>query len=164
MKVKSVSKPDFVVPAVGKAPPVIRVNTSLPNLPNTITIPKKSVKRVNEPINEPINEPVFNEIEEINLPVTSPKAAPLTEEIKEITSMEQQLTLPDLPEYNPKTDMIHKLSLNQKLSGGSLYGAMAKTAYTLAPAAVLMATAAMTFKHRKHSSNHKSKRKSRRAQ
>ena len=167
MKTKSVPKPDFVIPAVGKAPPVIRVNTSLPNLPTTITIPKKSVKK-NEPINEPINEPVFNEPvfeeEEINMPVTSPKAAPLTEEIKEITSMEQQLTLPDLPEYNPKTDMIHKLSLNQKLSGGSLYGAMAKTAYTLAPAAVLMATAAMTFKHRKRHSNHKSKRKSRRAQ
>ena len=89
MKTKSVPKPDFVIPAVGKAPPVIRVNTSLPNLPTTITIPKKSVKK-NEPINEPVfNEPVFEE-EEINMPVTSPKAAPLTEEIKEITSMEQQ--------------------------------------------------------------------------
>ena len=158
---KSVSKPDFVVPAVGKAPPVIRVNSSLPALPATITIPKKSAKRVNKLINEnePINEPVFNE-EEVNITVTSPKAAPLTKEIEEVTSMEQQLTPPVLPAYNPKKDMIRELSLNQKLSGGSLYGAMAKTAYTLAPAAVLMATAAMTFKHRKHSS----KRKSRRAQ
>ena len=160
---KSVSKPDFIVPA---AAPVIRVNTSLPNLPTTITIPKKSGKRVNEPINEPVfNEPVFNEPvfeeEEINLPVTSPKAAPLTKEIKEITSMEQQLTSPYLGSYNPKKDMIRELSINQKLNGGSLYGAMAKTAYTLAPAAVLMATAAMTFKHR---SKRSTKRKSRRAQ
>ena len=168
---KSVPKPDFVIPAVGKAPPVIRVNTSLPNLPTTITIPKKSVKK-NEPINEPINEPVFNEPvfeeEEINMPVTSPKTAPVSEEIKEITSMEQQLTPPVLPAYNPKKDMIRELPLNQRLNGGSLYGTMAKTAYTLAPAAILMATAAMTFKHRtrstKRSSNHKSKRKSRRAQ
>ena len=168
MKAKSVSKPDFVVPAVGKAPPVIRVNTSLPNLPTTISIPKKSAKRVNEPINEPINEPVFNEPvfdeEEVNIAVTSPKAAPLTKEIEEVTSMEQQLTTPNLPPYNPKKDMIRERPLNQRLYGGSLYGAMAKTAYTLAPAAVLMATAAMTFKNRKHSSNHKSKRKSRRAQ
>ena len=166
----SAPKPDFVIPAVGKAPPVIRVNTSLPNLPTTITIPKKSVKRVNELINknEPVfNEPVFNEPvfeEEVNIAVTSPKAAPLTEEIKEITSMEQQLTPPVLPAYNPKKDMIRELPLNQRLNGGSLYGAMAKTAYTLAPAAVLMATAAMTFKHCKRRSNHKSKRKSRRAQ
>jgi hypothetical protein len=82
--------------------------------------------------------------------------------------MEQQLTPPVLPVYNPKKDMIRELPLNQRLNGGSLYGAMAKTAYTLAPAAVLMATAAMTFKNRTHrtkrSSNHKSKRKSRRAQ
>jgi hypothetical protein len=160
----SVSKPDFVIPAVGKAPPVIRVNTSLPALSATIS---RSVKR-NEPINEPVfNEPVVEE-EEINIPVTSPKAAPLTEEIKEITSMEQQLTPPVLPAYNPKKDMIRELPLNQRLNGGSLYGAMAKTAYTLAPAAVLMATAAMSFKnrkrHTKHHSNHKSKRKSRRAQ
>jgi thiol-disulfide isomerase/thioredoxin len=163
MKAKSVSKPDFVVPAVGKAPPVIRVNTSLPALPNTISVSKKKVSmpKVSEP-NESINELVFNEVEET--PVTSPKAAPVTEEIKEITSMEQQLTPPVLPAYNPKKDMIRELPLNQRLNGGGLYGAMAKTAYTLAPAAVLMATAAMTFKNRKRSSNHTSKRKSRRAQ
>lgn len=161
MKTKSAPKPDFVIPAVGNAAPVIRVNTSLPALSATIS---RSAKK-NESINKPINEPVFNkpvvEEEEINMPVTSPKAAPLTEEIKEITSMEQQLTPPVLPAYNPEKDMIRKLPLNERLNGGSLYGAMAKTAYTLAPAAVLMATAAMTFKHR---TNHKSKRKSRRAQ
>jgi len=166
---KSGSKPDFVVPAVGKAAPVIRVNTSLPALPATITVSSKKNEPINEPINEPVfNEPVFNEPvfdeEEVNIAVTSPKAAPLTKEIEEVTSMEQQLTPPVLPAYNPKKDMIRELPLNQRLNGGSLYGAMAKTAYTLAPAAVLMATAAMTFKHRKHSSNHKSKRKSRRAQ
>ena len=170
---KSVSKPDFVVPAVGKAPPVIRVNTSLPALSTTISRSAKKNEPINKPVfNEPVfNEPVFNEPvfeEEVNIAVTSPKAAPLTEEIKEITSMEQQLTPPVLPAYNPKKDMIRELSINQKLSGGSLYGAMAKTAYTLAPAAVLMAAAAMTFKNRtrssKHHSNHKSKRKSRRAQ
>jgi hypothetical protein len=160
---KSTPKPDFVIPAVGKAPPVIRVNTSLPALSTTIS---RSAEK-----NEPINKPVFNEPvveEEANIAVTSPKAAPLTEEIKEITSMEQQLTPPTLNAYNPEKDMIRKLPLNQRLNGGSLYGAMAKTAYTLAPAAVLMATAAMTFKHRarrtKRSTNHKSKRKSRRAQ
>lgn len=160
MKTKSAPKPDFVIPAVGNAAPVIRVNTSLPALSATIS---RSVKR-NEPINEPVfNEPVVEE-EEINMPVTSPKTAPISEEIKEITSMEQQLTPPVLPAYNPKKDMIRELPLNQRLNGGSLYGAMAKTAYTLAPAAVLMATAAMTFKHRTRRSNHKSKRKSRRAQ
>ena len=164
MKAKSVPKPDFVIPAVGNAAPVIRVNTSLPALSATISRSAKKNESISEPINEPVfNEPVVEE-EEINMPVTSPKAAPLTEEIKEITSMEQQLTLPVLPAYNPEKDMIRKLPLNKRLNGGSLYGAMAKTAYTLAPAAVLMATAAMTFKHRKRHSNHKSKRKSRRAQ
>ena len=154
VKVKSVSKPDFVVPAVGKAAPVIRVNSSLPNLPTTITVSAKKQ-------NKSMNGIVFNDIEEIpEKAVTSPKAAPLTQEVKEITSMEQQLTPPDLPEYTYKSDRIRDLPLNQKLSGGSLYGAMAKTAYTLAPAAVLMATAAMTFKNR----THRSKRKSRRAQ
>jgi hypothetical protein len=154
MKTKSVSKPNFIVPAVGKAPPVIRVNTSLPALANKVTVSSKK--------NELINEPVFDE--EVNEPVTSPKAAPLTEDIAEITSMEQQITPPVLPAYNPKKDMIRELPLNQRLNGGSLYGAMAKTAYTLAPAAVLMATAAMTFKNRKHHSKHSMKRKSRRAQ
>lgn len=159
MKTKSVSKPDFVIPAVGKAPPVIRVNTSLPALSATIS---RSAKK-NEPINEPVfNEPVFEE--EVNIAVTSPKAAPLTEDIAEVTSMEQQITPPVLPAYNPKKDMIRELPLNQRLNGGSLYGAMAKTAYTLAPAAVLMATAAMTFKNRKHHSKRNMKRKSRRAQ
>ena len=143
-KANSVSKPDFVVPAVA---PVIRVNSSLPNLSTTITLSAKK-----------------NANEEINQPVTSPKAAPLTEEIKEMTSMEQQLTLPVLPAYNPKKDMIRNLPLNQKLSGGSLYGAMAKTAYTLAPAAILMATAAMTFKNHTRSTKRSTKRKSRRAQ
>lgn len=158
MKVKSVSKPDFVVPAVGKAAPVIRVNSSLPNLPTTITVSAKKQ-------NKSMNGIVFNDIEEIpEKAVTSPKAAPLTQEVKEITSMEQQLTPPVLPAYNPKKDMIRDLPLNQKLSGGSLYGAMAKTAYTLAPAAILMATAAMTFKNRTHSTKRSTKRKSRRAQ
>ena len=160
----SAPKPDFVIPAVGKAPPVIRVNTSLPALSTTIS---RSAKK-NEAINKPVfNEPVFNEPvveEEVNIAVTSPKAAPITEEIKEITSMEQQLTPPVLPAYNPKKDMIRELPLNQRLNGGSLYGAMAKTAYTLAPAAVLMATAAMTFKHCKRSTKRSTKRKSRRAQ
>jgi hypothetical protein len=146
----SISKPDFVVPAVGKAPPVIRVNSSLPSLPTTITVSAK--KNANKPMKE------------INQPVTSPKAAPLTEEIKEMTSMEEQLTPPVLPAYNPKKDMIRELPLNQRLNGGSLYGAMAKTAYTLAPAAVLMATAAMTFKNRTRNTTRSMKRKSRRAQ
>jgi len=159
MKVKSVSKPDFVIPAVGKTPPVIRVNSSLPDLPTTITVSAKK----NAP-NESLNEPVFDKEEMMNEPVTSPKAAPIIKEVEEITSMEQQLTPPRLPAYNPRGDMIRELSLNQKLSGGGLYGAMAKTAYTLAPAAILMATAAMTFKNRTRRSNHKSKRKSRRAQ
>jgi hypothetical protein len=166
MKAKSASKPDFVIPAVGKAAPVIRVNTSLPALANTITAPKKlSEPKMAEPKmaepKESLNELVFNE-EEVNEPVTSPKAAPLTEEIKEMTSMEQQLTPPVLPAYNPKKDMIRELPLNKRLNGGSLYGAMAKTAYTLAPAAVLMATAAMTFKKHTRRSKRSLKHKSRR--
>jgi hypothetical protein len=163
MKTESAPKPDFVIPAVGKMPPVIRVNTSLPALSATIS---KSTKK-NEPkvatSNEQSDKLVFDEKEMVNEPVTSPKAAPLTEEIKEITSMEQQITPPVLPAYNPKKDMIRELPLNQRLNGGSLYGAMAKTAYTLAPAAVLMATAAMTFKNRKHHTKHHTKRSAKRS-
>jgi hypothetical protein len=53
----------------------------------------------------------------------------------------------------PHDDIIESpLPPNLKVRGGSLYQAMSQTAYTLAPAAVLLATAAKVMKRytRKH--------------
>jgi thiol-disulfide isomerase/thioredoxin len=51
-----------------------------------------------------------------------------------------------------------RMSANQKLRGGSLYAVMSKTAYTLAPAAALLATAAYVMKKKSHKSKKNNKR------
>ena len=73
--------------------------------------------------------------------------------------------MPPLPDSN--SDMVHELEPANKLSGGrsrgGLMSAMARTAYTLAPSAVLLATSyAMNKKYRKtHRNNRKTNRKNR---
>lgn len=52
----------------------------------------------------------------------------------------------------------NKLTPAQKLSGGSLLQAMTRTTYTLAPAAALLATAAMVMKRNHHVSTHKGRK------
>ena len=74
--------------------------------------------------------------------------------------------MPPLPDSN--SDMVHELEPANKLSGGrsrgGLMSAMARTAYTLAPSAVLLATSyAMNKKYRKthRKTNRKTNRKNR---
>jgi thiol-disulfide isomerase/thioredoxin len=52
----------------------------------------------------------------------------------------------------------NKLTPAQKLSGGSLLQAMTRTTYTLAPAAALLATAAMVMKRNHRASTHKGRK------
>ena len=56
-----------------------------------------------------------------------------------------------------------KISGGGRANGGSLYSAMARTTYTLAPAAALLATAAMVMKGKKRSNrkSHKRSKKNR---
>jgi thiol-disulfide isomerase/thioredoxin len=93
----------------------------------------------------------------------------MSQEAEEATSLVAPLTPPsisgDLDQAQDMESISNSLTPEQKLSGGrrggSLYSAMARTTYTLAPAAALLATAAMVMK-RKHRKSHKRSKKSRR--
>jgi hypothetical protein len=66
---------------------------------------------------------------EENVPVVPPVA---TSDIQSNTSISNSRSIP----------------LNRKVSGGSLYGALSQTAYTLAPTAILLGTAAYVMKRK----------------
>lgn len=84
-------------------------------------------------------------------------------EAREIISLQSpnssiMTVTPPLPDSN--SDMVHELEPANKLSGGrrsqgGLMSAMARTAYTLAPSAVLLATSYAINKTRKHRKTHR---------
>jgi hypothetical protein len=93
----------------------------------------------------------------------------LSQEAEEITSLAAPITPPNAVEDMEESENIESISNSltpeQKVSGGgrhggSLYSAMARTTYTLAPAAALLATAAMVMKG-KHRKTHRKAKKSR---
>lgn len=92
----------------------------------------------------------------------------MSQEAEEATSLVAPLSPPsisgDLDQSENMESISNSLTPEQKVSGGgrggSLYSAMARTTYTLAPAAALLATAAMVMK-RKHRKSHKRSKKSR---
>jgi thiol-disulfide isomerase/thioredoxin len=96
----------------------------------------------------------------------------LSEEAEKITSMTAPLSPPSASgdlEQNPEMSEVEDYSISNDLTaeqrvsgggrGGSLYAAMARTAYTLAPAAALLATAAMVMKDKRRGKTHKSTKK-----
>jgi thiol-disulfide isomerase/thioredoxin len=97
---------------------------------------------------------------------TTNKAA--IKEADEVTSLVAPLTPPDAAnDMDTNLESIsNSLTAEQKVSGGSggnsrggsLYSAMARTTYTLAPAAALLATAAMVMRGKKHSGRKTHKR------
>ena len=88
----------------------------------------------------------------------------LSQEAEDITSMASPLTPPNTTN-DMENSISNSLTAEQKVSGGgrggSLYASLARTSYTLAPAAALLATAAMVMKGNKHYKR-KSLRKTRR--
>jgi thiol-disulfide isomerase/thioredoxin len=113
----------------------------------------------------------------LNVPkevITPPPASikKLSEEAEEVTSLASPLTPPtainDLEEVSNVKNISNSLTPEQKLSGGgkanggSLYSSLARTTYTLAPAAALFATAALVMKGKKNKT-HKRSKKSRRS-
>jgi thiol-disulfide isomerase/thioredoxin len=94
----------------------------------------------------------------------------MSQEAEEATSLVAPLTPPsisgDLDQSENMESISNSLTAEQKVSGGgrggSLYSAMARTTYTLAPAAALLATAAMVMKGRRRGKSHKRSKKSRR--
>ena len=93
-------------------------------------------------------------------------------EAREIISLQSpnssvMTVTPPLPDSN--SDMVYELEPANKLSGGrssrrsqgGLMSAMARTAYTLAPSAVLLATSYAMNKTRKNRKNRKTNRKNR---
>jgi len=96
----------------------------------------------------------------------------LSQEAEEVTSLAAPITPPSAVEDMETSENVESISNSltpeQKVSGGgrrggSLYSAMARTTYTLAPAAALLATAAMVMKG-KHRKTRKHSKKSRRSQ
>lgn len=75
--------------------------------------------------------------------------ASLKKEAEEITSLASPLTPPNTSNDIEESDNIVDNS-TRKLTGGSLYSAMARTSYRLAPAAALLATASFVMRGKKH--------------
>ena len=102
-----------------------------------------------------------------NAPKNEARALPadmkkLSQEAEEVTSLASPLTPPNAVEDIDNSEKVesisNKLTPEQKISGGgrakggSMYSVLARTTYTLAPAAALLATAAMVMKGKKRSS------------
>ncbi len=132
------------------------------------TAPKNTLKKATAP--STLN--TFNSSEEV---ITPPPASikKLNEEAEEVTSLAAPLVPPsavnDLEETRNVQSISNSLTAEQKVSGGgygkqggSLYSSLAQTTYTLAPAAALLATAAVVMRGRKRVTRKRSK-KSRRS-
>ena len=130
-----------------------------------------------EPPKEAIAPSPLNTFNAPKMTVTAPPTnmKKLSQEAEEITSLAAPLTPPNAVEDMDTSENVEsisnsltpeqKVSGGGRASGGSLYSAMARTTYTLAPAAALLATAAMVMKGRKHSNRktHKHSKKSRKS-
>jgi thiol-disulfide isomerase/thioredoxin len=103
-----------------------------------------------------------------NKTVTPPAASikKFSEEAEEVTSLAAPLTPPsalsDIESSENVESISNTLTPAQKVGGGgrggSLYSSLARTTYTLAPAAALLATAAMVMKGKKRQTRRKSKK------
>jgi thiol-disulfide isomerase/thioredoxin len=137
-------------------------NAGQPPKENTIEPPAESIAP------SPLN--TFNaEKNKSTAPPASLKK--LSQEAEEITSLNAPISPPsaleDMETSQNVESISNSLTPEQKVSGGSysrkggsLYSAMARTTYTLAPAAALLATAAMVMKG-KHRKSHKRSKKTR---
>jgi len=81
----------------------------------------------------------------VNVTAPSKNVKKEAEEAEEITSMVAPLTPPSV-----SNDMESDNTMTGGSRGGSLYATMARTAYTLAPAAALLATAGIVIRGKKH--------------
>ncbi len=140
------------------------------------SIPTNQLENAGEnPIETPLNTPeesiapspinMFNS-NEPTAPLNSPRKLSVNaKEAEEITSMVAPLTPPNNNE--DMESISNSLTPEQKISGGgqggSLYSSLARTAYTLAPAASLLATAALVMKgkHRNINKTRKHSKKNR---
>lgn len=136
---------------------------SIPNK-NLGTAGIKNVVSVNKDPVAPSPLNTFGKTKSMSMSVPS---AAIKREAEEITSLAAPLLPPsvdsDLEENNPS--ILNKLPAEQRVSGGgrggSLYSAMARTTYALAPAAALLATASLVMKGRR--STRKLSKKSRKS-
>jgi hypothetical protein len=108
----------------------------------------------------PIN--TFDSEEPTNVAAPPSDLKKLSQEAEEVTSLQAPLTPPSGNEDIEVESISNSLTPEQKVSGGgrggSMMSAMARTTYTLAPAAALLATAAMVMKGRKRSTRKHSKK------
>ena len=126
-----------------------------------------------EDIEEAVAPSPLNTFSNTNSTITPPPASikKMSEEAEEITSLAAPLTPPsavtDIESSQNVESISNSLSPEQKVgggraNGGSLYSSLARTTYTIAPAAALLATAAMVMRGKKHSS-HKTHKRSKRS-
>lgn len=145
---------------------------NLSNTGNNVKTVKESLAESTAP--SPINTtPSISGNNSNNSKKIVPPAASIkqmSQEAEEATSLVAPLSPPsitgDLDQTEDMESISNSLTPEQKVSGGarrggSLYSAMARTTYTLAPAAALLATAAMVMKG-KHRKSRKHSKKSRR--
>ena len=119
------SKKNYEDPQEGIAPSPIN---SFNNTKNTVTAPSSDMKKLSQEAEE---------ITSLAAPITPPNTMGDIETSDNIKSISNKLT----PEQ--------KISGGGRANGGSLYSAIARTTYTLAPAAALLATASMVMKSKR---------------
>jgi thiol-disulfide isomerase/thioredoxin len=128
-------------------------------------------KNVTEDLEESIAPSPLNTFSGNNtkVNVTAPNAN-IKKEAEEIISMVSPLSPPNNMADIETESISNSLTPEQKVSGGarranggSLYSAMARTTYTLAPAAALLATAAMVIRNKKGKKTRKHSKKSRKS-
>jgi hypothetical protein len=128
---------------------------------------KKSVKEVPAEAVAPSPIQSFDAEENPEPSAPSSDLKKMSQEAEEITSLEAPLMPPNGNADMETESISNELTPEQKVSGGSyrkggsMMSAMARTTYTLAPAAALLATAAMVMrgKHRKTRKHSKKNRK-----
>jgi hypothetical protein len=119
-------------------------------------------KSVKESLKEATAPSPLNTFAEENTNSKAPAlSGNMNKEAEAVTSLASPLLPPSVASDMEDSESIsNSLTAEQKVSGGgygrnknggSLYAAMARTTYTLAPAAALLATAALVIKGKKHS-------------
>ena len=138
----------------------IKLASIAPNkLANAALNSEKSVKNVKESLKEATAPSPLNTFESVKNESKGPAvSANIKKEAEAVTSLAAPLMPPSVGSDMEESESIsNKLTAEQKVSGGgynrkdggSLYSAMARTTYLLAPAAGLLATAAMVMKGKK---------------
>lgn len=137
------------------------------------SIPTNNLGSTKQPSIKPPQESIApSPLNTFNAPNNKPSSPStnmkkLSQDAEEITSLASPITPPNAVEDIESSENVESISdsltpeqkiRGGKANGGSLYSSIARTTYTLAPAAVLLATASMVMKGKRRTNHTKHKK------